>query len=294
MNKRKWKIIDAAHRLFIEKGFHATSIQDILDEAEISKGTFYNYFTSKNECLLAIIEYVEAEGYQKRIELAIGKDQQDEEVFIKQLAVRLNMNKKYNMLALFNHVMQLDDKEIRKYMDKQYRAELNWVSKRIADVYTPGKNDYSLDHAVMLLGMVHHFLHVWKMGMEEEVEPEKVIRFILKRMKSMMNDQMKSGEKFFSEELFSFELSGEGRAQRLLDSFIKKIDYITKKADSEQLDYLHFLQKEITSESPRKFIIESMMLSLKHVFKDTELEYEISQVVQLAEKYIKCQEGEEV
>ncbi|WP_442956966.1 TetR/AcrR family transcriptional regulator [Planococcus sp. MB-3u-03] len=44
----KQQIINAAHRLFIQKGYNASSIQDILDEAGISKGTFYNYFTSKS------------------------------------------------------------------------------------------------------------------------------------------------------------------------------------------------------------------------------------------------------
>lgn len=68
ITKRKKKVLDTAHRLFIEKGYQATSIQDIIDEAEISKGTFYNYFASKKDCLLAIIEFIEAEGKQKRME----------------------------------------------------------------------------------------------------------------------------------------------------------------------------------------------------------------------------------
>ena len=54
MNDRKQHVINKAHQLFIDKGFQATSIQDILDYSGISKGTFYNYFSSKNELLIAI------------------------------------------------------------------------------------------------------------------------------------------------------------------------------------------------------------------------------------------------
>ncbi|MEH7125423.1 MULTISPECIES: TetR/AcrR family transcriptional regulator [unclassified Bacillus (in: firmicutes)] len=40
MNKQKQHVIDTAHYLFIEKGFQATSIQDILGCRGISRGTF--------------------------------------------------------------------------------------------------------------------------------------------------------------------------------------------------------------------------------------------------------------
>ncbi|MGA9287974.1 MAG: helix-turn-helix domain-containing protein, partial [Anaerobacillus sp.] len=56
MNDRKQHVIKMAHQLFIDRGFQATSIQDILDYSGISKGTFYNYFSSKNELLIALFK----------------------------------------------------------------------------------------------------------------------------------------------------------------------------------------------------------------------------------------------
>ena len=53
--KRK-KIIEAADILFHDKGFDNTSIDDILKEVKISRGTFYHYFGSKIELLDAIIQ----------------------------------------------------------------------------------------------------------------------------------------------------------------------------------------------------------------------------------------------
>nr|WP_316046122.1 TetR/AcrR family transcriptional regulator [Planococcus glaciei] len=38
MNLKKQQIINAAYTLFINKGYNASSIQDILDEAGVSKG----------------------------------------------------------------------------------------------------------------------------------------------------------------------------------------------------------------------------------------------------------------
>lgn len=41
------KLLDAAFKLFSEKGINNTSIQDIVDEAGVAKGTFYLYFKDK-------------------------------------------------------------------------------------------------------------------------------------------------------------------------------------------------------------------------------------------------------
>jgi len=45
-NKRKsrQKILKASRRLFKEKGYDNTMIEDVADKAEVSKATLYNYF----------------------------------------------------------------------------------------------------------------------------------------------------------------------------------------------------------------------------------------------------------
>lgn len=47
--QRRSTILAAATRVFKEKGYHATSVNDIIDAAQIARGTFYLYFTSKRE-----------------------------------------------------------------------------------------------------------------------------------------------------------------------------------------------------------------------------------------------------
>jgi AcrR family transcriptional regulator len=43
------RIIAAAVRLFDHRGFDATSVADIMNEADLGTGTFYNYFQSKED-----------------------------------------------------------------------------------------------------------------------------------------------------------------------------------------------------------------------------------------------------
>lgn len=73
VNNRKRNVLLTAQRLFTEKGYAATSVQDIIDESKISKGTFYNYFSSKNECIIAIIENAEEETALKEEKCLFNK-----------------------------------------------------------------------------------------------------------------------------------------------------------------------------------------------------------------------------
>jgi AcrR family transcriptional regulator len=52
---RKQSILDAAREIFSQNGFHSTRMEDIADEAEVSKGTLYLYFQSKEELLAHLL-----------------------------------------------------------------------------------------------------------------------------------------------------------------------------------------------------------------------------------------------
>lgn len=45
--EKEIKLLDSAYRLYLTKGINNTSIQDIVNEAGVAKGTFYLYFKDK-------------------------------------------------------------------------------------------------------------------------------------------------------------------------------------------------------------------------------------------------------
>jgi AcrR family transcriptional regulator len=59
--ERRQYVLDAARRCFLANGFHATSMKDILREAQMSPGNLYRYFPSKDALVLAIVEATLAE-----------------------------------------------------------------------------------------------------------------------------------------------------------------------------------------------------------------------------------------
>lgn len=49
------KLVDAAGKVFADRGFDATQTPDIAAAAEVSVGTFYRYFSDKREAFLEVI-----------------------------------------------------------------------------------------------------------------------------------------------------------------------------------------------------------------------------------------------
>jgi len=61
LNPEKWstnrdEIVAVAFKLFAQKGYSRVSVNEIINEAGISKGCFYTYFASKQEVFFAIVE----------------------------------------------------------------------------------------------------------------------------------------------------------------------------------------------------------------------------------------------
>lgn len=53
--KSRQKLVDAGLVLFGQQGYAATGVQDITDAAGVPKGSFYNYFDSKEDFAVAVL-----------------------------------------------------------------------------------------------------------------------------------------------------------------------------------------------------------------------------------------------
>ena len=53
--RRKLELLQIAYRLFLTRGYENTSVDEIIEEAGIAKGTYYYYFESKEQMLEEVI-----------------------------------------------------------------------------------------------------------------------------------------------------------------------------------------------------------------------------------------------
>ncbi|MFD8266227.1 TetR/AcrR family transcriptional regulator [Streptomyces althioticus] len=72
LDARRRQILDGAAVCFARNGFHATSMQDVLKEVDLSAGAVYRYFSGKEELIAAIASEV-LETVRGTLEQAAGE-----------------------------------------------------------------------------------------------------------------------------------------------------------------------------------------------------------------------------
>ena len=69
--ERKAQILQAASNVFSHIGFHAANVSDVAREAQVSQGTIYHYFKSKEELFMAVFAVWETAGFYQEVNTAI-------------------------------------------------------------------------------------------------------------------------------------------------------------------------------------------------------------------------------
>ncbi|MGI2328631.1 TetR/AcrR family transcriptional regulator [Planococcus sp. YIM B11945] len=84
----KVELIEQSTKLFVEKGFSATSIQDIVDALGVTKGSFYYHFKSKEALLMDIhLRYIDDLLRRQKAIVENGKTCRDKLVNVVELLI---------------------------------------------------------------------------------------------------------------------------------------------------------------------------------------------------------------
>ncbi|WP_404349766.1 TetR/AcrR family transcriptional regulator [Sutcliffiella horikoshii] len=272
MKDRKLHVLTCAHKLFIEKGFQATSIQDILDESGIAKGTLYNYFSSKNELLIALFKTLYKKMEKERNDLLIGQDPSDINIFIKQFELQMETNRANKLISLFEEVIFINDSELKDFIQKSQLRMLRWVHQRFLEIFGEEKREYLWDCAIMYLGILNHGIRYYTMTHDKKLDIHKVVQYSVNRLVKIVEDVAESGEVLVEAESMARWVPQEGENELPLPHAIAHAVSDLKKNLSGGADYdrlaelLDFIQQELSGKNgtaPRRFLVESAMESLR-------------------------------
>ncbi|WP_246943981.1 TetR/AcrR family transcriptional regulator [Bacillus pinisoli] len=123
----KERITEQSIRLFEKKGFTETSIQDIVDSLGVTKGTFYYYFSSKEELLMDIhISYINDLNAQQ--ELILGDTTKNCKEKLYDIVYMLIKNIELDgpsARVFFREMRNLSEEHLSEIIPKRDRFRLN-------------------------------------------------------------------------------------------------------------------------------------------------------------------------
>lgn len=158
----KEKIIEVSIDLFGQNGFTETSIQHIVEELGVTKGTFYYYFKSKEELLMEIhLRYID-DLLQNQEEIFSKKTNSEQKLYnIVYMIMKHIEGHGQSARVFFREMQHLSEEHLKDIFKKRDLFRLN-LNKVIQDGIDTGefRQDLNVDIvALAILGAVNWSYH---------------------------------------------------------------------------------------------------------------------------------------
>ncbi|MGZ9792081.1 TetR/AcrR family transcriptional regulator [Bacillus atrophaeus] len=270
MKEKEKLIIEAAIKLFAQKGYKSTSVQEIADECKMSKGAFYIYFPSKEALLLSMLNYYYDKMFT-RIHHIQTKSGNPRSAYKEQLAVFFE-----NILEHKDFItMQMREgslpytEEVEQCAKKIRQAVLQFHIDSLLNMYGAKAEPYTAELCFLIEGISQIYLELIIVT-GQTLKPEQLAETVIKRIDDMVNGMAERNEDPFISLDEASSLFGplyHGRPDPLSESIIKEIRIKIGKMNTvsapELTESLDILEAEMKKKTPKQAIIKGMILNLK-------------------------------
>ena len=129
--QRREEILDAAQRVFFEKGLTTATMDEIAETAELSKGTLYLYYKSKEDLYLAVM----MRGMEILLEMLAEVVRSDDSVPNMLIRLRDAYTAYFNNHRDYFRMMHfLQTPQFHKQVDDEMRKNCGMLNRRVWDL----------------------------------------------------------------------------------------------------------------------------------------------------------------
>lgn len=273
--QRRVELIESAIKLFAHKGFHFTSVQDIVDDCGISKGAFYNFFSSKEALHIAIFQYYFEEVNVRLTEI----DKQTvspREKLLRQIRAPFEHTaeqKEFFVVYLREQSFSIN-KELQTFMEEIKMESLNRYYKYLKAIYGEEVAPFLSDIILLIEGLSNSYL-VAMLFHDLEINIQQIPIFILNRVDDVVK-AFNQAELPVTTGNASFRLLINGSFDRineiektaaLLNDIAEQLAVmeIDEKNKAGLLTVIEYLQAELKEPKLNKYIFQGMLANLKEI-----------------------------
>ncbi|WP_239616175.1 TetR/AcrR family transcriptional regulator [Cohnella mopanensis] len=195
MQDKKKQILDAAIHCFARKGYNATTIQEIVDELGMAKGSIYFYFKSKDDLLISIFEYYsemmlhrmevlpEEAGLPPREKLVLQWERQFQ--FFREHLDFMMMLIKEPLTGLHPHIQGM-------MIRLRARSQV-WNVSNLLAIYGSSVEDYLADASALMSGIVSQYFEAIVFE-KKKFDESRLSRFMVRRIDDLISGIIRAKE----------------------------------------------------------------------------------------------------
>ncbi|HAC1940779.1 TetR family transcriptional regulator [Listeria monocytogenes] len=273
MKEKKQRIIKSAKEVFQKQGYLKTSVQDMVDAAGISKGTFYNYFTSKEELAIVIFKQ-EYSVLHQRLEYTMGLDGTKKDNFTECLKIIIHFYTENGEILNITFSQTMIDDDFNAFLQNVRLKNMEWVKNQLLEVYGKETEPYINDITMLLSGMAAMYVFASGSKNVDSGLIERAIPYVVRRLDALVKDILESGEIVFTEadteNLVPYQTMIRKKRLAKLRGALEELNVGIENADIDDSDKWQYKESmnalvgEINNnEAPRDFMVQGTLLYLK-------------------------------
>lgn len=164
MDDKKLEVLPIAIQLFSEKGYSATSVEEIAKACGMAKGSFYKLFHSKEDLLLEIFTLIPQQIKEGLTKIYSKTYTSNHDKLVDFISVSfenfLSNQTQLLMDTIFTHAL-FKYKNVEKRAYQMMTEFYTWIRELLLDIYGEDIQPYISDLVSLLTGLIFHYVHVF-------------------------------------------------------------------------------------------------------------------------------------
>ncbi|GAB1154668.1 TetR/AcrR family transcriptional regulator [Paenibacillus illinoisensis] len=275
MSVTKQDIIYSASKMFKEKGYLATSIQEIAQDCSIAKGTVYKFFPSKEDLLCEVFDQCQLAYFDQAERLKDIGTGSPQERLVDQIIFRFQYFMEYRHIMVdFIELPITQYETFRKLRNHVRERMMEWHRSWLVEVYGQRIEPYLWDLIFIYRAILKDYLQR-VISEENLLSVEDTAWFIVDKIDALVNHMSKSGsngllgKSVYETFIHSGSNNWDGEKERITEELLGRVIAIIEawkggaERRKELQEIVQLLNSEIDQTESKRSVIQALCAYLE-------------------------------
>ncbi|WP_217586433.1 TetR/AcrR family transcriptional regulator [Lentibacillus saliphilus] len=288
MKNKELQLMKYGMKLFAQKGYHNTSIQEIATAASMSKGSFYLYFQSKEDFITRTIHY-HYEEITHRIQATSSRDDLNpKESMAAQIAILVDYVYTYKDFIMMHVRENIPAGQHTDQLMWQMKVEnFHWLKDNLQAIYRDTLGEYFIDATIQCDGLLNGYFK-WMVMDDINIDPHVAGSYLIKRIDNLVNGMLAQEDPPLISwealpDAYKMEESGEVKEKLMIriDELKQMVDQVELSQDRKaQLnEAADIILNELLKDTPRMIMVQGMLAHFRPIAELGPLTEEIANLL---------------